>query len=70
MVETDAPFLSPAPHRGKVNLPERVAFTAAEVARLRGADVTAVRAQTTATARRLLGITAVEPTPEPERAAG
>jgi TatD DNase family protein len=60
VVETDAPFLSPAPHRGKVNLPERVAHTAAEVARLREADVDGVRAQTTETARRVLGLDATE----------
>ncbi len=37
VVETDSPFLSPVPERGKPNLPERVAITAAAVARLRGA---------------------------------
>ena len=39
VVETDSPFLSPVPERGKPNLPERVAITAAAVARLRGAPV-------------------------------
>jgi TatD DNase family protein len=57
VVETDAPFLSPVPERGKANLPERVAITAAAVARLRGAPEAAVRAATTATAHRVLGIT-------------
>ena len=66
VVETDAPFLSPVPHRGKVNLPERVAHTAAEVARLRDVDVDSVRALTTATARRILAVAAAEP----EHAAG
>jgi len=56
VVETDSPFLSPVPHRGQPNLPERVAFTAAEVARLRGEDVAAVRRRTTATAARVLGL--------------
>jgi TatD DNase family protein len=56
VVETDSPFLSPAPERGKPNLPERVAITAAAVARLRGATVEEVRAATTRTARRVLGL--------------
>ena len=56
VVETDSPFLSPAPERGKPNLPERVAITAAAVARLRGVAVEEVRAATTRTARRVLGL--------------
>ena len=56
VVETDSPFLSPAPERGKPNLPERVAITAAAVARLRGVPVDAVRSATTRTAHRILGI--------------
>jgi TatD DNase family protein len=56
VVETDSPFLSPAPERGKPNLPERVAITAAAVAKLRDASVEEVRAATTRTAQRVLGI--------------
>jgi TatD DNase family protein len=56
VVETDSPFLSPVPERGKPNLPERVAITAAAVARLRGESVEEVRAATTRTARRVLGL--------------
>ena len=56
VVETDSPFLSPVPERGKANLPERVAITAAAVARLRGETVEEVRAATTRTAHRVLGI--------------
>jgi Tat protein secretion system quality control protein TatD with DNase activity len=44
------------PERGKPNLPERVAITAAAVARLRGGSVDEVRAATTRTAHRVLGI--------------
>jgi TatD DNase family protein len=66
VVETDSPFLSPAPQRGRVNLPERVALTAAAVARLRGATVAEVRAATTHTARRILGLPL--PTASPARA--
>lgn len=59
VVETDSPFLSPAPDRGKVNLPERVALTAAAVARLRGEPVEEVRAATTRNAQRVLGLRAL-----------
>jgi TatD DNase family protein len=56
VVETDSPFLSPAPERGKPNLPERVAITAAAVARLRDEPVETVRAMTTRTAHRVLAL--------------
>jgi TatD DNase family protein len=56
VVETDSPFLSPAPERGKPNLPERVAITAAAVARLRDVTVEEVREATTRTARSVLGL--------------
>jgi TatD DNase family protein len=56
VVETDSPFLSPAPYRGRVNLPERVAVTAAAVATLRGVTEDLVREQTTTNAQALLGI--------------
>ena len=36
LVETDAPYLAPAPHRGKINEPAYVALVAQEVARVRG----------------------------------
>lgn len=49
MVETDAPFLSPAPHRGKPNLPAYVIHTLDFLAQLRhernGEDPHAVRAK-------------------------
>jgi TatD DNase family protein len=56
VVETDSPFLAPVPHRGRPNLPGYVAATAAAVAALRGTGEEEVRAQTTATARRLFGL--------------
>jgi TatD DNase family protein len=56
VVETDSPFLAPVPHRGRPNLPGYVAATAATLARLRSADEQSVRAQSTATARRLFGL--------------
>lgn len=38
LVETDAPYLAPVPHRGKLNQPAFVRFVAAEIGRIRGAD--------------------------------
>lgn len=39
LIETDAPFLAPVPHRGKTGEPAFVADTAAFLATLRGEDV-------------------------------
>jgi TatD DNase family protein len=36
LIETDAPYLSPAPYRGRRNESAHVAFTAEEIARVRG----------------------------------
>lgn len=56
LVETDAPFLAPAPYRGKRNEPAYVARTAEVLAELRGEDVAEVRRRTTANACRVLGV--------------
>lgn len=48
LIETDAPFLAPAPHRGKRNEPAYVAHTAAKVAELRGVSTQEVVRVTTA----------------------
>lgn len=39
MIETDAPFLAPAPHRGKVNEPAYVVHVAQKIAELKGISV-------------------------------
>ncbi len=39
LVETDAPYLAPVPHRGHLNQPAYVAHTAQRVAELRGVDI-------------------------------
>lgn len=39
LIETDAPFLAPVPHRGKIGEPGFVADTAAFLSKLRGEDV-------------------------------
>jgi TatD DNase family protein len=53
VLETDSPFLSPHPYRGRPNRPGRVAVTAAAVAAVHGLDVAAVAAATSATAERV-----------------
>ncbi len=53
LVETDAPFLAPVPHRGKTGEPGFVADTARFVANLRGVGEDAFAAQTTANFYRL-----------------
>lgn len=47
LIETDAPYLAPVPHRGKRNEPAFVAETARRVAELRGEPVETVAAATT-----------------------
>jgi TatD DNase family protein len=47
LVETDAPYLAPVPHRGRRNEPAYVAATAAAVAKLRGMRPEELAAATT-----------------------
>jgi TatD DNase family protein len=46
LVETDAPYLAPVPHRGKRNEPAFVAATAAAVAALKGIEAERLAAET------------------------
>ena len=48
LVETDSPYLAPAPHRGKPNEPAFVRHVAEELARLRGLSLEQVAEATTA----------------------
>ena len=58
LVETDAPYLAPVPHRGKRNEPAWVARTAAVLAEVRGMAPEALADLTTANFRRLFTRTA------------
>ena len=53
LVETDAPFLSPAPHRGKRNEPAFVVETARVLAQVKGVDEETIAAATRANTLRL-----------------
>jgi TatD DNase family protein len=47
LVETDAPYLAPVPHRGGTNEPSYVAHTAAKVAEVRGISLEQLSTETT-----------------------
>jgi TatD DNase family protein len=53
VLETDCPFMTPAPHRGKRNEPAYIGLTCARVAQLRGIAIDAVASASTSNARRL-----------------
>ncbi|MCP4425628.1 MAG: TatD family hydrolase [Chloroflexi bacterium] len=53
LVETDAPFLTPHPYRGKRNEPAYVAYVAKRLAAVRGVETAVFVQQTTANALRL-----------------
>lgn len=56
LVETDSPFLSPVPYRGKPNEPGRVAAVGAAVAEARGESVEEIARTTSENAFRLFGL--------------
>ncbi len=56
MIETDAPYLTPVPHRGKPNEPAYLRHTAEFCAPLFGLNPDELAARTTANARRFFGI--------------
>lgn len=55
ILETDAPWLPPMPHRGRRNEPAYVALTAAKVAEIHGVDVAEAIRRTGAAAERVFG---------------
>lgn len=56
VVETDAPFLAPVPHRGKRNEPAFVVHTAAQIAALKEIDLAEVARVTDSNAARLFAL--------------
>lgn len=56
VLETDAPYLAPVPHRGQRNEPAYVRYVAEKLAEVKGLPVEEVERVTTANAVRLFGI--------------
>jgi TatD DNase family protein len=57
LVETDAPYLAPVPHRGKPNEPSFVRHTAEKLAEVRGVSLETLAAESTANFARLFSKT-------------
>ncbi len=55
-LETDTPYLSPEPYRGKKNEPALVGFTAREIARVRGEELADLWARCGENTRRFFGL--------------
>lgn len=58
LIETDAPFLTPVPNRGKRNEPKMVALVADAIAQIRGISIEEVAEATTANAQRFFNLPA------------
>lgn len=58
LIETDAPYLAPVPHRGKTNEPSFVPLVAQAIADLRHKTIAEIATQTTGNAHRLFGLDA------------
>jgi TatD DNase family protein len=58
LIETDSPYLAPAPFRGKPNEPAFVRYVAEAVAQLKNTDLAIVAAETTANFNRLFQVNA------------
>lgn len=56
LLETDAPYLTPVPYRGKENQPAYTKFVADEIAKLRGISVKEVDIVTTQNTKEVFGI--------------
>jgi TatD DNase family protein len=55
LVETDAPFLTPVPYRGKPNSPALAAYTARHLAEVKNMDLAELCTLVTATGERIFG---------------
>ncbi|MBO7198204.1 MAG: TatD family hydrolase [Tidjanibacter sp.] len=60
VLETDSPYLSPVPFRGKRNEPKNLVYICEQIARLKGCSPEEVAAATTRNARAIFGLTTNE----------
>ena len=56
LIETDCPYLTPHPFRGKLNEPANVVYIAQEIAKLKNMEIESVASQTTFNAKKVFGI--------------
>lgn len=56
LIETDCPYLTPHPFRGKVNEPANVVYIAQEIAKLKNMEIENVASKTTFNAKKIFGI--------------
>jgi TatD DNase family protein len=56
LIETDAPYLTPIPHRGEPNKPPYIKYTAEKIAAIRGVDVQEIEEATYNNAKRFFNI--------------
>lgn len=63
LIETDSPYLAPAPHRGKTNSPAWVPHVAEVIAQVKNLPLDIVAEATSANARRLFALPEVDPAP-------
>jgi TatD DNase family protein len=56
LVETDAPFLTPVPHRGTLNEPSRVPVVGAAIAQVKGVETSVLAEVSTRNARALFAL--------------
>jgi TatD DNase family protein len=66
LLETDGPYLTPVPHRGKRNEPAYLRYVAQQIAELRQENVSVVEAASTQNARWLFGLTDSENRSKPD----
>lgn len=64
VLETDCPYLTPAPHRGKRNEPAYVRYVCEKIAELHNTTPATIAALTTANARRMFGFGRENDNPE------
>ncbi len=56
LIETDCPYLTPHPFRGKLNKPANVVYIAQEIAKLKNMEIENVARKTTFNAKKIFGI--------------